>query len=96
MGVIPEHDSYDPATGAFSDKEDATIVAMQLISMFSRTFQDFLPASVQVEGKKGSYTVQMPRIHRHWHPMDTTARALAEEVKTCANLFDEIYERNVE
>ena len=71
---------FTPRLGTFSNSETAYIVAGRIWRFLVAGGLEVPERFINVEGKKGSYTVELPRIRHVWWPKANSAEAIGHEL----------------
>lgn len=90
--LVALHETYDPRSALFTDRDAAEQVATHLYALLSKKLPFVTWGQFIVGGKKGLYWVEMPRIKMIWQPKFARAVDIAEELATAATLFAQTQE----
>lgn len=90
--ILEAHYSYT-TKGTFTNKQDAESVLWAIRAAMDDRFVGFSPLSVELQGKRGAFWIEMPRIMHHWGPLSASSADIAQELAHVANEFATIYER---
>jgi len=71
---------FNPRQGTFNHKHTTELVATRLRLFLEGAGLTIPERFVQVEGKKTTFTVEMPRIRHVWWPKANTAEAIGAEL----------------